>query len=176
MNGKIGVDSTLGHGSTFWVEIPATKQHHIRSGNIIDALNEQKDICSILYIEDNVSNLNVIEQMLQYFDQLKLISAHNGNYGIELAKEYKPDLILLDINLPDINGYQVLNVLRSNTITKEIPVIALSADGLPINVQRGLEAGFDEYLVKPLNLDVLMETLSRIWDGEKIAHNGDVSI
>lgn len=176
MNGKIGVDSTLGQGSTFWVEIPMTKQRHIHADNIIDALNDKKNICSILYIEDNISNLSVVEQMLQYFDQLKLMSAHNGNYGIELAKEYKPDLILLDINLPDINGYQVLNVLRSNKITREIPVVALSADGLPINVQRGLEAGFDEYLVKPLELDVLIETLNRLWEGKKIFSNGYVNV
>lgn len=175
MSGKIGVESTPGQGSTFWVEIPRAKQRHIHADNINNPLDGEH-ICNILYIEDNIANLRVVEQMIEYFDQLKLMSAQNGNYGIELAKEYKPDLILLDINLPDINGYQVLNVLRDNKITKDIPIIAISADAMPINIERGLEAGFNDFLAKPIELNILIEALNKFINCNKLVSNGDYNV
>lgn len=99
--------------------------------------------------------------MLANFNDLKLISANNGYYGIEVAKEYNPDLILLDINLPDINGYKILQILREDESTKIIPVIALSADAMPLDIERGLNAGFDDYLTKPVELSKLLDTLNK---------------
>ena len=161
MNGRIGVESRQEEGSTFWVELPVAKQMKIHPNKPGNVMLKISDNLHILYIEDNVANVRVVETLLGQFNQLKVISACNGNYGIELARELLPDIILLDIKLPDINGYQVLSMLRNMKITKNIPVIALSADALPLDIERGLEAGFDGYLTKPVELNRLIEVLNK---------------
>lgn len=92
---------------------------------------------------------------------MKLISATHGEFGLELARRYKPQVILLDIHLPGIDGYGVLEALKTDPITRDIPVIALSADAMTIDIERGLQAGFIQYLTKPVKMDALREAIGR---------------
>ena len=114
----------------------------------------------VLYIEDNIANLKVVETLLSQYDQFELIFATSGNLGFELIKHHLPDVILLDIHLPDIEGYQVLKAIQNNARTAGIPVIALSADAMPCDIEKGLNAGFKKYLTKPVDLHGLIETLN----------------
>ncbi|MGD8594826.1 MAG: ATP-binding protein [Gammaproteobacteria bacterium] len=161
MNGSIGVDSNQGVGSTFWIELQTTKPPSQNEEEAIHELTELNSRCHVLYIEDNVSNLRVVEAMLRHHPKLKLMSANNGSFGLELAQEYRPDVVLLDIHLPDMNGYDVLQALRQNVMTGRIPVIALSADAMPIDVEQGLAAGFDDYLTKPVDAEKLFSVLAK---------------
>lgn len=164
MGGKLEFDSTLGKGSTFWVELPIAPQ--VASNEKLTLQDEETVTGSqqqlrVLYIEDNPANLRVVEAMFQFYGHLKLISATNGEFGLDLAQRYKPEIILLDIHLPGMDGYAVLDALKADPITHDIPVIALSADAMPIDIERGLKAGFAQYLTKPVKMGVLSEAIER---------------
>jgi CheY-like chemotaxis protein len=120
----------------------------------------------VLYIEDNAANLKVVEAMLRHQPELKLISATNGEYGLELAKRYRPDVILLDIHLPGMDGYAVLKALKADSSTRDIPVLALSADAMPIDVETGIKAGFVDYLTKPVKIERLVDALLQVLNTE----------
>lgn len=160
MGGDIGLDSTPGSGSTFWVEFQLVEEkdisdiekeklsarlHPIQTSV---ATNEKK----ILYIEDNPANLRLIQEFLKRKGHIILETAHEPILGLDIAKNTLPDLILLDINLPGMNGYEVLKILRLSETLKNIPVIAISANAMTGDIRRGLEAGFDHYLSKPVQL------------------------
>jgi len=114
----------------------------------------------VLYIEDNLANLKVIENLLKKYPHFELLSATSGRLGYEIAKRNLPDIILLDIHLPDMDGYQVLKTMLSNKEMQHIPIIALSADAMPCDINKGLTAGFKEYLTKPVNLQALITVLN----------------
>ncbi len=114
---------------------------------------------TILYIEDNPANLRLVQQILSRLSDMKMLAAHAPAQGIELAGEQQPDLILLDINLPDMDGYEVLKTLRENTVTRHIPVIAISANAMAKDIESGLEAGFDDYITKPIDVSNLLHKL-----------------
>jgi CheY-like chemotaxis protein len=114
---------------------------------------------TLLYVEDDPANRKLIEQLIARRSDLRLLSAVNGNSGIELARASRPDVILMDINLPDISGFKALKMLRSDPLTARIPVIALSGNAMPLNVESGLEAGFFRYVTKPVKLDELTQAL-----------------
>ena len=122
-------------------------------------LSRVKGLHTLLYVEDNPANLSLVEHIIARHPEIRLLTAVNGNKGIEIARASCPDVILMDINLPDINGYKALEILRSDPATAHIPVIALSGNVMQLNIESGLEAGFFRYLTKPIKINELMETL-----------------
>jgi CheY-like chemotaxis protein len=119
----------------------------------------------LLYIEDNAANLELVEQLIERRSDLILLSAKAGYPGIELARSRLPEVILMDINLPDINGLAILELLRNDPVTAGIPIIALSSDAFPRHIEKGLEAGFFRYMTKPYRIDDFMQQLD-----ETLAH------
>jgi len=117
---------------------------------------------TVLYVEDNAANLRFVEAICRRYPTINLLSATNGAYGLELAKRYTPDAILLDIHLPGMDGYAVLAALRNDPATCKIPVLALSADAMQIDIDKGLKAGFTHYLTKPVKVQHLMTALEAV--------------
>jgi len=165
MDGKIGVESTVGKGSVFWIELNLTneRQHVIdtsESGTIAPVQSQDGgQFRTVLYVEDNPANLMLVEDLIARQPDIHLLSATDGNRGIEIARASLPDMILMDINLPGISGIQALKILREDTATAHIPVVALSGNAIPRDIKRGLEAGFFHYLTKPINVTEFMNTL-----------------
>jgi CheY-like chemotaxis protein len=116
-------------------------------------------IHTLLYVEDNPANLKLVEQIIARHPNIRLLTAVNGNSGVEIARASRPDVILMDINLPDMSGFKALKILRSDPTTAHIPVIALSANVMPLNIESGLEAGFFRYLTKPIKVNEFMDVL-----------------
>jgi CheY-like chemotaxis protein len=117
------------------------------------------DLRTLLYIEDNPANMQLIKQLIERRPDLRLLGAGDGTQGIALAGIHQPEVILLDINLPGINGIQVLKILREDPATAHIPVLAISANAMPHDIKKGLEAGFLRYLTKPINVNEFMDAL-----------------
>ncbi len=122
-------------------------------------LKEPTSPHTLLYVEDNPVNLKLVEEIIARHPNIRLLTAVNGNSGIEIARVSRPDVILMDINLPDISGFKALKILRSDPTTAHIPVIALSANVMPLNIETGLEAGFFRYLTKPIKVNEFMDAL-----------------
>ncbi len=158
MGAELGVNSTQGKGSTFWIDLPRAATMQAAPETTPAGAVDMKRI-KVLYIEDNAANLKVVETMLRRHPDISLISASNGEYGLELARRYRPDAILLDIHLPGMDGYAVLAALKADSAMRDIPVLALSADAMPIDIEIGLKAGFARYLTKPVKLEELLEAL-----------------
>jgi CheY-like chemotaxis protein len=116
---------------------------------------------SILYIEDNPANVLLMEQIARRLS-IRFVTAHNAEMGITLAVSQQPDLVVMDINLPQMNGYEALRCLRENPVTAAIPVIALSANAMPRDVARGLEAGFLRYHTQPIDIETMMTSIRQI--------------
>ncbi|MDQ6623080.1 MAG: ATP-binding protein, partial [Verrucomicrobiota bacterium] len=157
MRGSIGVQSAPENGSIFWVELPLTESPLERLATQLAVAHEREHVASaqqlrILYIEDNLSNLSLIEQMLAEETDVQLITAMQGQLGFDLARQHLPDLILLDLHLPDLPGWEVLARLQKEKATAEIPVIVISADATSRQIQRLKNAGARDYLTKPLDM------------------------
>jgi PAS domain S-box-containing protein len=165
MNGAIGVNSTAGVGTVFWIDLIATEPPQIDSMDTRSAasaeirIDESAPMRTILYVEDNPANLNLVEMLIARRPDLHLLTAGTGNLGVELARVHLPDVILMDINLPGISGITALSILRKHSATARIPIIALSANASPRDIEKGLKAGFFRYLTKPIKVDELMDTL-----------------
>jgi PAS domain S-box-containing protein len=166
MGGLIGVESSVGIGTVFWVEFDAAAAPSLALENIDEVLLEQRALArgagdqpTLLYVEDNPANLALVEQLIARRGDLKLLTAIDGHLGIELARAYLPDVILMDINLPGISGYGALKILSEDPATAHIPVLALSANAVPRDIEKGLEAGFFRYLTKPIRVREFMDAL-----------------
>lgn len=162
MSGAVGVESVVGKGSTFWIELPAAKSNQLSKSPTTDAKAVQSERhYTVLYIEDNAANLRVVQAIFRHYQETSLLSASTGAFGLDLARRYQPDVILLDIHLPDMDGYAVLESLQDDSRTRKIPVIAVSADAMPLDIERGRQAGFRGYLTKPLHVDQLLSTIQQ---------------
>jgi CheY-like chemotaxis protein len=168
MGGTLGVESTVGVGSVFWVELnlaaePLLASHEIELPARIEA-RTQHGPALLLYVEDNHTNVQLVEQLIARRPDTRLLSAEDAMKGIALARANLPSVILMDINLPGISGIQALALLRADPLTAHIPVLAISANAMPHDIRRGLEAGFFRYLTKPIKVNEFMEALNAALD------------
>ncbi len=165
MGGSIGVDSTVGQGTVFWFDLNAAQRptlaadRHGSSAITSPQIPEGARLRTLLYVEDNPANLNLVEQLIKRRPDIRLLSARDGNLGVQLARAHRPDVILMDINLPGISGIEALRILREDLVTRHIPVVALSANAMPRDIEKGLVAGFFRYLTKPIKVNEFMDTL-----------------
>ena len=166
MGGAVGVESTVGVGSEFWIELNVDEKTQLATGSLIpEPVSEQArgrgGLHTLVYVEDNPANLMLVEQIIADHPQLRMLSARDGNQGIALARTHLPDVILMDINLPGMSGFEALKVLHDDPTTAHIPVIAISANAMPRNIEKGLEAGFFNYLTKPIKVNAFTEALDQ---------------
>ncbi|MBF0368153.1 MAG: response regulator [Magnetococcales bacterium] len=176
MHGEIGFDSEEGVGSRFWVRLPMADINDQEMGEMASVMDEKTvptplelpDEQTILYVEDNPSNARLMMRIIRRIPGMTCLQAETAEIGIEKAREALPQAIIMDINLPGMSGYDALKELKNMAETKHIPVIALSANAMPQDVENGLRAGFDKYLVKPLKVNEVLDALGEALDG----HNG----
>jgi PAS domain S-box-containing protein len=170
MGGVIGVESAVGTGSVFWFELNSAVEPQLNSDAAQPSAlatvhpKQGSPLRTLLYVEDNPANLKLIEQLIARRRDIRLLSATDGNLGIGLARSEQPDVILMDINLPGISGIEALRILREDPATARIPVVALSANAMPRDIEKGLQAGFYRYLTKPIRVNEFMDTLQSALD------------
>jgi PAS domain S-box-containing protein len=166
MAGKVGVESVVGSGSTFWIELPQTESQKERYERISELNKTEVGITessgTILYIEDNLSNIQLVEQILEtHRPSINLITNIYGKNAVQFAIDFKPDLILLDLDLPDIHGSQVIKLLQTEPRTTEIPVIILSADDMTKQIEQLMEIGAKGYFIKPIDVVQFLKVVDK---------------
>ncbi|MCA1940476.1 MAG: PAS domain S-box protein [Caenispirillum bisanense] len=170
MGGTIGVESEVGVGSTFWVEMPLSEAR-LDLPVEIEALGDATADASagpslrVLYVEDNPANMRLMEEVMEELGNVDLRTAHTAELGIELAVRERPDLILMDVNLPGMDGFQALAILREQPETRTTPIIALTANATASSIQKGIAAGFTAYLTKPVVIPQLMQAIRDAVEG-----------
>ncbi len=171
MGGEIGAYSKHGEGSRFWIVLPPCQHSHQdcpeKSEDIADFVPksskfEAEDGDIVLYIDDNPANVRLVERLISKLDKVNLLSAHEPEIGIELALMSLPKLILLDISMPNMDGYEVLQILRNKPELKGVPIVAVTANAMPKDIEKGLNAGFTAYLTKPLNIKNFYSVVTRL--------------
>ena len=169
MDGRVGVESRLGEGSTFWIELP--KQATAARLDPPESSRDSQDCAiasagprrNVLYIEDNPSSLRLVNHLLErHRPQFALTCAHTPELGFDLARAERPELILLDLNLPGTDGFEVLQALQADAELKDVPVIALTINAMPQDIERGMAAGFAAYLTKPIDVPQLLAAIDRL--------------
>ncbi len=165
MGGTVGVYSTVGQGNGFWIDlpraltpfaIPEQAETTMVAALEVPALTPLR---TVLYVEDNPANLQLVEQTIARRPGLRLLSASSGALGVQMALSVRPDVVLMDINLPGMGGLEAMQLLRANPATAHIPVVAVSANAIMRDIERGLAAGFFRYLTKPIRVSEFLETL-----------------
>ena len=165
MGGSIGVESTVGTGTVFWIELHLAHAPRLSAAENDPMTPAQSPLPigtsqrTLLYVEDNPANMTLIEELIARRPDLRLLTATDGDLGIEFARVYQPSVILMDIHLPGISGIDAMRILHADPATAHIPILALSANAVPREVQKGLEAGFFDYLTKPIKVRPLMDAL-----------------
>ncbi len=165
MGGVINVESQVGVGSVFSIELNLTTAPLLTTSETEQTARHSPTPTdgtirrTVLYVEDNPANLALVEELLTRRPDLHLISAADGNLGVEYARTYLPDVILMDLHLPGISGTDAMKALRADPTTAHIPVIALSAHADPADIIKAMEAGFFNYLTKPIKLNEFMASL-----------------
>jgi PAS domain S-box-containing protein len=165
MDGALGVESTEGVGSTFWCELDEAQASGAEKNGEDKPLFQPPRSSAgskrtLLYVEDNPANMEVVAQIIMRCPDIRLLTAVNGAAGLEIARAEKPTVILLDLNLPGISGMNVMKALHGDPLTAQIPVLALTANAMPIDREKGLNAGFFRYITKPIKVADFMETLN----------------
>jgi CheY-like chemotaxis protein len=165
MGGRIGVESTVGIGSVFWVELPLTEAPELDDADVISRpaalLEANPNVVpySVLYVEDNPANLDLVQQIIARRADVHFFSAAEAGIGIAFARSHRPDVILMDINLPGISGMDAMQILRADPRTAHIPIVALSANAVPRDIQNAIAAGFVDYITKPIKVNSFMQAL-----------------
>lgn len=169
MGGHMGAKSAVDQGSVFWLELKLVteKLEETIMAEIDANLTDASKTCSglVLYVEDNLANVNLVEAIFTRLPEVKLITAMQGSLALDMAKEHHPDLILLDLHLPDMQGEVVLQHLRNRTETKHIPVIIMSADATQSQIEHMLSVRANAYLTKPIDVIEFLKTVREMLAG-----------
>ncbi len=168
MHGKLDFASTENVGTTFWMDFPVAAEWNVETlpqsskKDYSLAMLQVQRKCKVLYVEDNPSNIRLLQQIFARYPQLELDIAEEAFLGIYKARSNNPDLVILDINLPGMDGYEVLSVLKNDPSTSKVPVIGLSANAMPYDIERGRNAGFFDYLTKPVDINQLIDVFNKL--------------
>jgi CheY-like chemotaxis protein/anti-sigma regulatory factor (Ser/Thr protein kinase) len=170
MGGEIGVTSSPGVGSVFWIELAVAGPDGAVAAGLPAVIAGPAPVDgtatgaphTVLYIEDNPANLKLVQEIVRFRADLRLVSAPDGHFGLSLARSQKPDIILMDLNLPGLSGFEVLAQLRRDPETARIPAIAVSANAMRADIERALAAGFARYLTKPIDIGQFNEAIDTV--------------
>ena len=158
MGGQVGVESTAGSGSSFWIDLPEADAADGDANMAAAPVQTQRVLC----IDDNLINLKLISHLLKKRPHVELITAHAPAEGLELARQRRPELILLDIDMTNMDGYRVLKAFQADAELRHTPVVAITANAVPRDIERGMHPGFAAYVTKPIDVNHFLKTVDEV--------------